>query len=76
MTDRKFNRLCEPKAASGREASEGQGADQGSTESGADISQVSGRASACRRLGRPMQTRSFAIVNREPVLDEIRWSTA
>jgi hypothetical protein len=34
MTDRKFNRLCEPKAASGREASESQRAGQGSTEGG------------------------------------------
>jgi len=37
-TDRNCNRLCEPKAASGREASEGQRAGQGSTESAADIS--------------------------------------
>jgi hypothetical protein len=45
-TDRKFNRLCEPKVASAREASEGQRAGQGATESGADISQVSECASA------------------------------
>ena len=46
MTDSKFNRLCEPKAASGREASESQRAGQGSTEGGADISEVSERALA------------------------------
>ncbi len=36
--DRQFNRPCEPKAASEQEASEGQRAGQGSTESGADMS--------------------------------------
>jgi hypothetical protein len=35
ITDRKFNRLCEPKVASALEASEGQRAGQGSTETGA-----------------------------------------
>jgi hypothetical protein len=44
--DRKLNRLCERKAASEREAREGQRAGQGSTEGGADISDVPERASA------------------------------
>ena len=46
FTDRKFKRLCEPEAASGRETREGQRAGQGPTESGADISEVSERATA------------------------------
>jgi hypothetical protein len=44
--DRKANRLREPKAASEREASEGQSAGQGSAENAADISELSERASA------------------------------
>ena len=47
-TDRKFKRLCTPKAASGQEVSEGQRAGQGGTASGADISGVLERAWAGR----------------------------
>jgi hypothetical protein len=58
-TDRKFNRLCEPKAASGREASEGQRAGQGSTECSAGISEVSERASA--GFGRRLQAQRAGV---------------
>lgn len=53
-TDRQFNRLFEPKAATEREASEGRRGGQGATKRAADLSEVSERAAtglggACRR---------------------------
>ena len=59
LTDRKCNRLCEPQAAPGREASGGQRAGQGSTESRADISEVSARASA--GFGRRLQAQRAGV---------------
>ena len=58
-TERKFKRLCEPKSASAREASEGQRAGQGATESGANISEVSERASA--GFGRRLQAQRAGV---------------
>ena len=81
-TDRKFNRLCEPKAASGREASEGQRAGQGATESAANISEVSERASA--GFGRRLQAQRAGVrsgaaapsVAEDGGYQETRWSNS
>jgi len=71
FTNRKFNRLCKPRAASGREASEGQRAGQRGTASGANISEVSERASvgSGKRLqGVFAQTvRNLHLASRGPV---------